>query len=135
VTNSALYSRIPCRLVTKEGQRNSRIAPDVLDLLVHSQMAHHELFALNLDPHYGDLGATVGIGRGQMSEWSFFDHVAYCLWNLHGCLSFDAFGAEPRRSCNAKHEKHDQRLLMGDIVLVVANEPGDALKQTTHGQL
>jgi hypothetical protein len=36
-----------------------------------------------------------------MSEWSFFDHVAYCLWNLHGCLSFDAFGAEPRRSQRA----------------------------------
>jgi hypothetical protein len=29
------------RLVTEEGQRDSRIAPGVLDLLVHSQMGHH----------------------------------------------------------------------------------------------
>src|ERR1700704_3543209 len=64
------------RFVTEEGQRNSRISPDVLDLLVHSQMemAYHELVALNSDPHDGDLRAAVVIERGQMGERSFFDH-------------------------------------------------------------
>src|SRR5712692_516966 len=81
-------------LVAKQRQRNSRVASNVLDLLVHSQMGHHELFALNSDPHYGDLRAAVRVERGQMSERSFFDHFAYCLRNLHECLSFNA------SSCN-----------------------------------
>jgi hypothetical protein len=72
------------RIVTEEGQCHPRITPDVLHLLVHSQMAHHEFFALNFNPDYSDLRTAIGIERGQMSERSFFDYFTYCLRNLHG---------------------------------------------------
>jgi hypothetical protein len=55
-------------------------------------MAHHELFALDSNPHDSDLRAAIGVERRQMGERPFVDHCAYCLRNRHGCLSFDASG-------------------------------------------
>jgi hypothetical protein len=70
-------------------------------------MAHHELFALNSDPHHGDLRAAVAIERGQMSERSFFAHLAHRLRNLHMRLSLQCVRVKPYRSCDAKHDQRN----------------------------
>src|SRR5262245_20732126 len=88
INHQVLVQSLLIRLVAKEGQSNSPIASKVLDLLVQSQMAHDELFAVNADPHYGHLRTAVGIERGQMSEGTLSDHFSYGFRNPHARLSF-----------------------------------------------
>ena len=136
VTNSALYSRIPC--VVLSPRRDNATLGSRRMFLTFWCIARWPITnsAPSIPTHTTvTWGLRLGLSVVKRANGAFFDHVAYCLWNLRGCLSFDALGPEPRRSCSTKHEKHYQRLLTGDMVLVVANEPGDALKQTTHGQL
>src|SRR6202035_3337924 len=79
-------------LVTEHGQRNSRIASDVLDLLMYRQVADHELFVLDSDPYYGDLRTAFRAERGQMSERSLFNQFADRLRNLHVPISLTFSG-------------------------------------------
>ena len=87
VSNSIFAHPLSAGLITEKGQRDSRITPDVLDLVMHRQMADHELLPFNSDPHHGDLRTAVPIERGQMSVRSFVDHFAQRLRNFHVCFS------------------------------------------------
>src|SRR5712692_11064167 len=51
-------------LIAKQRQSDSRVASNVLDFLVHCQMADYQLFVFDSDPHYGDLRAAVFVERG-----------------------------------------------------------------------
>src|SRR5262249_31967873 len=91
------------RPITEERESNSRIASNVFDLLVQSQMAHNEFLAFNADPHYGHLRPAVGMERGQMSEGSFFDQFSYRFGDLHVCLSFSSSGTIDARRLALGH--------------------------------
>src|SRR5580692_4380593 len=73
VSNSIFAQPLSVGLITEKGHSDSRIAPDVLDLVMRRQMADHELLAFNSDPHHRDLRTAVPIERGQMSVRSFVD--------------------------------------------------------------
>src|ERR1700737_3924530 len=55
-------------LIAHQRQSDSRVASNVLDFLVHRQMADYELFVFDSDPHYSDLRAAVFVECGQMSQ-------------------------------------------------------------------
>src|SRR5216684_4033352 len=88
------------RLVAEQGQRNPRVESNVFDLLLLRQVANHELFVFNSDPHYGDLRPAACSECSQVRKRCLRQQLAYRLWNVHVFLPLLETIRRPLAGCS-----------------------------------